>query len=355
MSALVPRWLFNLEQCVDRTAAVAITTFLFDAGTKRFATVFRPIPGKTISHMGIYCSTLVGAPPVFEVRLESVAAGTPSGTLLAPDARGAFTPAATAWSWVPFDAGYTPTSGAAISAVVAWSTGTIGAANSATFNFRLASAFAGANPWPTSNSGTAWTASNGTIPILGIRYSDGTIHPGIAPLRTATLATFATNSSPNEVGNRFISPAGLTIDAIGVLTRLVASGQATLRLYDDAGTQLAGIDAQPIDALKDSAATSAIGTIVAQIAPLDLSAGTRYVCAVRPTNTVGCYQCKLTFADAASRAAFFGDAWWVQRTGTGPWTEDLTSVAVISPRMSAINIPPQNVQRHPGMCGGLNG
>jgi hypothetical protein len=84
-----------------------------------------------------------------------------------------------------------------------------------------------------------------------------------------------------------------------------------------------------------------------------------YICSQQSLTAAGSYIAKLTFADAAAREALFGPAWWVQRQGTGVWVEDPTSVAALSPRVSAWSVPIPNggggLPRHPGMCGGMVG
>lgn len=355
MPAIGSRLLFNLDQVIDRTAAPVITTFVIDSTTRRCAAHFRPLPGKTLTDLGVYCSAIAGAPPVYEARLETLTANFPSGNLVAPEARATFTPAAGAWYWLPLNAPYTPVASDPLAVVVAWSSGTVSSTSSATFHYRLSLAMAGASPCPTSFNGASWTSNTGSAPLLAVRYHDGSVHPGLAAVRSVSFTPFNSASSPNEVGNRFVVPARLTADGVALFTRMLAGAQQQVRLYDPTGVQLTDDGKTLLDAARDVPSAGATATVQVPVAPVELSEGAVCLCSQRPVSASNSYQGKLTFADAASRFALLGDAWWVQRTGGGAWIEDVTSAAMIAPRVSSFSGLPAGSPRHPGMCGGLVG
>ena len=360
MAWLPRRPLLPLDLVASPTAPPAITGFVLDAPTKRAGTLFRPLPNLPLSQVGLFCQQSVGVPPTCEVRLETVLNnGVPTGNLAGPATRAVFTPQANTFQWIPLEAPFTPTSGSSLALLVGWSAGTVGTSNSATFALRLPVCWAGQNPSVLQFNGTAWSPLGGVLPLVVPRHADGSLLPGTAALRSVSWSVLTNTGNPTEVGNRFVAPCDATIDALCVATRLPTGGRATLRLRTDTGTSLASLDSQPLDAAGDLASTGIAGVVQAPVPACAISAGAAYICSQQSLTAAGSYIAKLTFADAAAREALFGPAWWVQRVGTGAWVEDPTSVAALSPRVSAWSVPSPagggGLPRHPGMCGGLVG
>ncbi len=359
MAWLPRRPLLPLELVADRVANPTLTGFVIDAATKRAGLLFRPLPHLAISQVGLLCQQVAGTPPTCEVRLETVLNGVPTGTLAGPATRATFTPQANSFPWIPLESPFTPTTGNSLALLVGWSAGAVGTANSATFALRLAACWAGQNPSVLQFNGTTWTPVGGVLPLMVPRHADGSLLPGTAALRSVSWLLMTNTGNPSEVGNRFVAPCDGTLDALCTATRLPAGGRATLRLWTDTGTLLASLDSQPLEATVDLANAAASGVVQAPIVPCAISAGDVYVSSQQSLTAAGSYIAKLTFADAASREALFGPAWWVQRTGTGSWVEDPASVAAISPRVSAWSVPSPvgggGLPRHPGMSGGMVG
>ena len=359
MAWLPRRPLLPLDLVADRAANPALTGFAIDAATKRAGTLFRPLPNLPLSQVGLLCQQVVGTPPTCEVRLETVLNGVPTGNLAGPATRATFTPQANTFQWIPLESPFTPATGSSLALLVGWSAGPVGTANSATFALRLPACWSGQNPSVLQYNGTTWTPVGGVVPLVVPRHADGSLLPGTAALRSVNWILLTNPGNPSEVGNRFVAPCDATLDALCTATRLPTGGRATLRLWTDTGALLASLDSQPLDASTDLATTAASGVVQAPVTPCPISAGGVYVCSQQSLTSAGSYFAKLTFADAAAREALFGPAWWVQRTGTGGWVEDLTSVAAISPRVSAWSVPSPagggGLLRHPGMCGGMFG
>lgn len=346
-----PRWHWNIEQLIERTAVTTLTGHLIDATTKKIAVVLRPLPGREIAEVGLLCQTVTGIAPTLEARLEGVTGSLPSGSLLAPTARGVCTPVAGTFHWVPLEAPLAPAEGV-ISVVVGWSAGTVGAAHSATLAVRGGGALAAGNLCPCSHNGTTWTAHLGNIPLLALRYRDGTLHPGLSALRSCQTLSFAANSAPSEVGN-WIEPATrVTVDALGLSLRLPSGSAAQGGLYRGDGTLWENPPA--LLAGRDLSSTSLWGLTVLPIPPRELAVGEPVILAARGTTSVGFQTLKLTFVDAAAREAAVGRQWWVQRNGTGAWQEDRSAVAPCALRVSAWDNA-GGWRRHPGMTGGLRG
>lgn len=346
-----PRWLWNLDQLVERATTATPTTHLLDTALKKVAAIFRPLPGREIAEVGVLCTAVVGTPPVLEVRLESVTAALPTGTLLAPTARGVFTPQPANWHWIRLEASHAPVE-PLVAVVVGWSSGTVGTANSATLSLRAGGAFAAANICPLSHSGTAWTAHTGNVPVVAIRYRDGTLHPGLPALRSVASLTLGTSTSPTEVGNRFQPEAALTIDALGGVVRFPTGSAAQVTLYRADGSTLAAPPA--LLATRDLVTNSSLGMTVLPIGDLRLTRFEPLCLALRGTAATGCQTLKLNFVDATAREAAVGRTWWVQRTGNGAWQEDLAAVATLVPRVTAYDTA-GGWRRHPGLTGGLQG
>jgi hypothetical protein len=359
MAWLPRRPLLPLELVANPTSPPTLTGFTLDAATKRAGTLFRPLPNLPLSQVGLLCQQIVGVPPTCEVRLETVLNGTPTGNLAGPATRAVFTPQANTFQWIPLEAAFTPTTGSSLALLVGWSAGTIGTANNVTIALRLPSCWSGQNPTVLQYNGTTWTPVGGMLPLVVPRHADGSLLPGTAALRSVNWTVLTTTGNPTEVGNRFIAPGDFTMDALCAMTRLPAGGRATLRLWTEAGTQVTSLDSQPLEASPDVPTTASSGVVQAPVTPCALSAGVAYICSQQSLTAAGSYIAKLTFADAAAREALFGPAWWVQRQGTGVWVEDPTSVAALSPRVSAWSVPIPNggggLPRHPGMCGGMVG
>lgn len=345
------RWLWNLDQLVERSTTTSPGTHVIDTAAKKIATIVRPLPGREIAEVGLLCTAVTGVPPVLEARLESLAGALPGGTLLSASARGVFTPQAGTWHWTRLESPHAP-GDPLVAVVVGWSGGPVGTANSATLSLRGGGAFAPANICPLSHNGTTWTTHTGNVPVLALRYHDGKLHPGLPALRAVTSVVVGSTTNPGEVGNRHQIVAGLTVDALGAMLRLPAGSSAQLLLYRADGATLAAPPA--LVAGRDLVSTSLPGLTVLPIPETRPAALEPWVLAVRGLTVTGVQVLKLSFADAATREAAVGAIWWVQRTGTGAWQEDQTAVAAILPRISSFDTA-GGWRRHPGLTGGLQG
>lgn len=325
MATIYDAQLFNAFQLVG--FGTSINTLTLNSTTAAGAVHFVS-NGKQITKIRVSIAS-VTTPPVFQVSLQSISGAVPTGTILggASPASATFTPVA-GINDVTLSNAYTPTLGDHICAVIAYSSGTIGASNNATLNLRGTN-FGYDIPGAMQNTGGGW-GSVAFFPMMSVIFSDATVLDLTYPMAAAPVQTnYNTGTSPNEYGIKFVAPAGMTINALftaGVQNNGSADGQT--RLYDSGGSSLTGTDN-----LKLLAATfTLIGNLNYQpITPVTLTSGSTYYLTWQPTtlNNVSLY--KYTFPDAATRQIAFGDAWFVSRTGTGAWTEDTASAVALTP------------------------
>jgi hypothetical protein len=183
-----------------------LTTGAISTANNIIGAVLRPKPGATITHIYCYC-TAVTSPPILKASLQTVTSGNPSGTDIA-GASGTFTPVAGTLHVVQLGTPYVvPTQPVPIAVCISYSSGTVGASNSATINYRWA--------FPTTNllsysryftsTWDALTTSN--TPCVFVKYSDGTLGiEGSCPIASTNTVVIGPAQTYDEVGVKISLP-----------------------------------------------------------------------------------------------------------------------------------------------------
>lgn len=236
----------HLEWGSPMTLSVQTTgagTHIIDASTDQVEFIFASETTDAITHLGVRVSA-VTSPPVLIISLQGVdASGVPDGTIKGggSPASATFTPAA-GWTWVALANSYTPTNrGEVLAIVVAYSSGTVGASNTAT----LYLGYSGINwkfPYAIGNNAGARTLSTTGWPVFGYRTASaryGT--PVVAP---ATVAYNSGTGTADEYGMKFTVPTSLCysykIRGIRAFNVWAAGGTSIVILYS--GTTTAASD-----------------------------------------------------------------------------------------------------------------
>lgn len=234
-----------------------ITTHTFNAATQVVAGIFRPKPYATITHICLYCSSAI-SPPTFRVSLQTVSGSTPTGTEIF-GANGTFVPSANTYYEIQLATPYTvPASLNVLSACISYDSGTIGASNNASFNYRLSNITSDSLSYSKLFTGTWDTLSSSNCPCIFVKYSDGTY--GITsscPLATTSSVTLQSTGTYDEAGIKFSFPFSYRLIAFQSYSRLAAT-TATMRarLFSDVATR---------GTLFDDSNTNVLGTQIMSI------------------------------------------------------------------------------------------
>lgn len=307
----------GLSQFDEHALISAVSTRVVSTvNTKAGAIYMAPKTGN-ISAIGFSCSALSGSPTV-DVRLESVSAQMPSGTLFATNTNVAYSPVSTnTFVWSTLTAAAAVTAGDKLAAVVGYTSGT-----SATVVFSATSGPLFQLPTAVVMSAGSW-AWAGPTPTICLKYDDGTIVRGGYPISQFTSSNIQSGTTPNERAGVFTAPADGTIIGLKFYANFTSSSAAaTANLYEGTGTS-------PM-----SGATQAIAAGLAQNgqgiyyvdfpAPIVVVAGGVYRPSVKATAAVNITLYRLLFPSTAERDCVFGelrsdtrkDAAWIGETTT---------------------------------------
>ena len=216
---------------------------------------------KQITHIVVRVDAITGTPPTYAARLETISSFVPSGTLVAAGASGTFTPAAAnTVHEVALSTPWTPSINDEFAVVIEYSSGTINSSNRAEITYRATMFHSlGNGEAPFTNSGSGYSQVDGTLALLGVKYSDGTYMrcsgclEGSSPTGTSD---FDDGTNPDERGVVWTQP--YTVDCVGAAleTRIFSGGTGDIRLYEDS-TQLASVSFDQ-DRLEGNAATDLV-------------------------------------------------------------------------------------------------
>lgn len=212
------------------------------------AWVFQPVPGITITRLGVYIYSgfIVGTSPTYRLSLQSVnSSGEPTGTILGGGSPASATSqlndntGAGGWNWLDLDNSYTPSGGVLIAMVIEYSSGTIDGSNYATIThslegpqFKL--------PYSTNNDdGGGWNKYEGW-PQFG--YGTASAKYGWLNLNKLTV-NLATVSAGHRIALQFELPAsrfGATYQVAGFrcAATLPSSDDIVYAIWNAAGTVL---------------------------------------------------------------------------------------------------------------------
>ena len=178
-------------------------------------------------------------------------------------------------------------------------------------------------------NGTAWTLQTTAMPIVGLGYTDATVHSllGGLPLTSVTTNSFSSSSSPNDRGIRWVPTATQVV--VGLWAMTAESADYDLVLYDSGGTAL-GTASFDATTARDA---SLRPTQRLFASPVTVTAGATYYLTIRPSTTTNLSSYTFGLNAAADREAWpLGtEADGATRTGTGAWTISSTSRVPILP------------------------
>lgn len=157
------------------------------------------------------------------------------------------------------------------------------------------------------------------LPAFAARYSDGE-YLITAFTDAIGLSSFASTSTPDEIGNLFTVPVDMTISGMGMIVgQSSAGGSATMKLYDNADVLLGS------ETFLREQMTSTKYVVCYFAAPVSLTAGVNYRMTWLPVAGTSSIW-RLQFDDSAHRTAtglVEGTRWQrTQRTNAGAWTQN---------------------------------
>lgn len=326
MAALGLIELFNVQDL-----ATTLGTMVLDGSTDAAAALLQANKAGSIDRLGLCITAVDGTPPTYDIRLESLTANEPSGSLIAANTNKTFTPVATGWTWYTMTAARTVAEGDKLAVVVNYNTGTIDASNRITVphymnltNFN----------WPYGSDTTtlaSWTERPGP-PIIAARYSDGEVVLGSMPFTGQPSAnTFDNADTPDEIGIKWVQP--FTGDCVGAslaVFRPAATGSTfDIVLYDSADNVLASFSGV------EAGSTAVNRRVRCFWDGVTLTSGETYRLVLKPThasNTVQFYDFVCPDSDSLTACGWTGVS-KTTRTDAGAWTDTSNAFATIAPIM----------------------
>lgn len=184
----------------------------------------------------------------------------------------------------------------------------------------------------------AWAGEDSRRPVCILEFDDGTFGTlgECVPVSVLTSASIDTGTSPDEVALKFTPTVPMTISALGAMLDYTnSSTDFELVLYS-------GTDALVTVAVDASQLITTGGGFAFQHAPIaetDLSAGTAYYIAVKPTTTNNVVVAYYDVSDANHLTiAQGGTAYhYASRENAGAWTPLTTRRPLISMRVAKVD------------------
>ena len=316
------------------TPTATPATYALNDADDAAAWVFNVPKSGTITKIGFYCTAIAGNPPAYNAAIVTLdASQRPTTTNYGGSSTESVTFTGEAMVWIDLATDATATAGD-YAAVYVWPTGTApDGSNYATL--QTGSAWIG-NGFGVYYS-TGWLISD-RGPVMAIQYDDGSIC-GYAPAATTVYRSISSDGDPDEYGIKITPPAALTVSGARIWhakTYTGPSGTYTIKLYDNADTELASATISDKDQIDD------LDVFTVHFAPVTLSAGSVYRLTVIPgvTGTGGrIYLSRALFDSADALAALPHNAGAVAtyRTDGGAWTDATAETAAIGMIVTAID------------------
>lgn len=319
---------------------LAFETFILDATTDQMEYVFQAEEACTITSLGYRQGVRAGTPPTYKISLQGVTDGLPDGTIKgggSPASKTFTPPASTAWDntwqWLTLDNTYTCTRGEVLAIVIAYSTGTIGVANSITATHDLIG-FTGRQGFPYAIQNNAGSRTKSTqIPIYG--YKSSTTTYGL-PFPTIVSTQFSSDSTPSEYALAFTRPTaavGATYAVMGArfhMTTPAAAKSFSMNLYE--GTTVRQTVTWDSDNMRLVGNSSQyVELLFTDSALFQLSYGTEYYLSLLALSTTANVAISMVTANSAQDAAVSGSGTYYKATRAGAaWTLDTTTRPMIT-------------------------
>ncbi len=309
--------------------ATMVTAVLDAAGDKIGARIVCPKDG-TIDRLACYC-TAVSSPVSTDIRLETISAGAPSGTLFATNTSGSFTPAASTLHVITLTASTTVQAGDLIGVVL--NAPTAGAGNTQTFNARNThSGQHDYSHYPRAMqdlSAGSWSDASSHPTIVPV-YSDGTYVNYCIPHASSTNTSFNNTSTPDERGIRWTQVGNSKCVGAILYIRGVAAGcNFNIKLYPTTADNAAPIASYTATASQFFISTSALGPTHFYWDGIDLTDGTDYRLTIQPSTANNVLFQDIALPNADIRKAT-SHGYLTTRTRTadaddGAWTDTTTN------------------------------
>jgi len=310
----------------------SMVALALDAAGDKVAMVGRAHKTGTIDRIDCYVTAITGTPPTYEARLESIASNEPSGSLIAANRNGTFTPVSTGLKSITLTSPYAVTADDPLCAVIEYSSGTVDGSNNATIGYRTTGDMAANGPVGMSNTGS-W-ASSLSAAALSWRYSDGEYVTGVQMITSDDSVTFNSGSTPDEHANLWVPPGGITIAGVLALIRTYGTGGSSpqIILYDSGDSVLGTIT---IDATKTPSTSARVGHFFFAGGPVELSGGSTYRFAFKPDGN-NIQIADVDYANADALIAGNGGLSKSTRVGAGGWADDDTVAYKLWPLATTI-------------------
>lgn len=177
------------------------------------------------------------------------------------------------------------------------------------------------------HNGTSWnTTPSGVLGLnIALKYNDGSYGQFLGlhvPMSSVTTESFASNSTPDEIGFTFdvvaplrVTGAWLYIDEDAAFDVVLYATNGTTALGTVSTTAIRGTSSMALGYVRFPT-------------PLDLTVGTSYRLALKPTTTSTVGLQVVTVANSALRAAWPGGSsvQYTARTDAGSWTQTATKL-----------------------------
>ena len=184
-------------------------------------------------------------------------------------------------------------------------------------------------PYASFYNSTSW-ANNSGIPVVALKYSDGTyaMSGWSIPYQTFTAVTYNSGSSPNEYGVRFSSPVPLSVCGFWTNQSYNATNHSyTLKLYADATAPGGSTLASYTRNSGTSRTASSVRTPYHRLSSnVTITANTWYRLTFVPedTNNATLYQADLNAA-AIQDVLTFGQSFYMTQANGAGWTNTTTA------------------------------
>lgn len=323
---------------------INVNTFIMDATGEQVVKIFRAPKTGNLQGFGANVVTVTNVPDSgLKFSFQGVSsAGLASGTILGATAgahasTGAATPSATGW----LDPGnfgevVAVERGDYIAAVISFTS--FAASDSIAFGGNVTSSFTRGFPYGIS---ALTTKQTGVLPILGIRYDDGTyVEVGNDDWAALTLnqTTLTQATNPLAMGLKFKFPFPTSIDSVMWCGQIAGSVFYDIVFYDENNNV---VFSMTVDG-NVSSSTSTMFHEHLLLSPVTILPDAYYRVMIRPLTNNNIVFFDYSFNTAALMGTSPGGADWVLTTeasGGGGFTDYTTRKPRVSLRLAGIDIP----------------
>lgn len=262
-------------------ATGAAFTQVCNASNSGLAARFIAEGGHTSLSGVIVTCTAITTPPTYRISLQGATDRlTPDGTIKnGGTAKVDFVPTVGV-SQLTFDTPYTPTPGEALSIVLAYQSGTVGASNTATFVIRVQSVVTTA-PYALVQTAGTWATSAPGCPSLVPVYSDGYLPKSFCGLVSATNTSLTNSTNPRYYGSLFTPSIPTVLSAVIVAARPNNGTLFTVSLFE--GTSTTAVSSTTVNSDVVAPTVGSVQPLFVPIPSYTLSAGIAYRVVVNVT------------------------------------------------------------------------